>query len=37
MVVNFFAKFTVLTKEDSDHIFGKIHRNIWLHSKIIAI
>ena len=37
MVVNFFAKFTVLTEEDSDHIFCKIHRNIWLHSKIIAI
>jgi len=28
MVVIFFAKFTMLTDEGSDHIFYKIHRNI---------
>ena len=33
----FFRKLTVLTEKDSDHIICKIHRNIWLHSKIITI
>ena len=33
----FYAKFTVLTEEDSDDIFCKFYCNIWLHSKIVAI
>jgi len=37
IVVNFFAKFTMITEEDSGHISCKFHWNIWLHSKIITI
>jgi len=33
----FFAKFTVLTEEDSDHILCKFDCNVWLHLKIITI
>jgi len=35
--LNFFTKLTVLTKEDSDHIFCKFLGNICLHSEIINI
>jgi len=32
IMVNFFAKFTVFSEEDSGHISCKFHCNIWLHS-----
>jgi len=37
IVVNLFAKFTVLTEEDSGHIFCKFHYSIWLHSKKLQL
>jgi len=35
MVENFFAKFTLLTEEDLDHIFYKFHCNSLLHSEVM--